>query len=157
MQKTLTTLDDTKDLAQEVLASLSPDKTATVLALSGDLGAGKTTFTQFVAQELGVTETVVSPTFVIAKFYELTNQQWERLVHIDAYRLESWDELAKLKFNEYFRDPKNLIIVEWPEQLVGVDQKDWRVIQSSHGKKGAKTAYFIGRACDYSSRVSCSS
>ena len=75
--------------ARKFVASLMPHRdAATLVTLSGDLGAGKTTFTQGIARALGVEETVASPTFVIEKVYVLTAQRWERLVHIDAYRLE---------------------------------------------------------------------
>ena len=94
---------------------------ATVIGLFGDLGSGKTTFTQALARELGVTEDVTSPTFVIEKIYFLKDNQkpaenslrltktnhsenippiFEKLIHIDAYRLESGAELANLGFAE---------------------------------------------------------
>lgn len=126
-------LDDTSVIAQEILgqirAETRTDK-ATVLALSGDLGAGKTAFTKLCAQHLGITETVVSPTFVIAKFYNIPSDTfpWKQLVHIDAYRLESWKELEILKFNDVFHDPKNLVIIEWPEQVSDHTQEHWKKI-----------------------------
>src|ERR1700754_3179272 len=62
---------------------------ATLVTLTGELGAGKTTFTQSLARALGVTDTVTSPTFVLEKIYSLpdSTQGFTRLVHIDAYRL----------------------------------------------------------------------
>lgn len=126
-------LDDTSVIAQQILTQVSQEAhthRATVLALSGDLGAGKTAFTKLLAQHLGITETVVSPTFIIAKFYEIspTVSPWKHLVHIDAYRLESWAELEILKFDEVFSDPQNLVIIEWPEQVTDHDQEDWKKI-----------------------------
>lgn len=126
-------LDDTAAIAQEILRQITAEPRidgATVLALSGDLGAGKTAFTKLLAQHLGITETVVSPTFIIAKFYEIppTVSPWKHLVHIDAYRLESWAELEILKFDEVFSDPQNLVIIEWPEQVTDHDQEDWKKI-----------------------------
>lgn len=88
---------------------------ATVVALSGDLGAGKTAFVKGVARALGVTEHVTSPTFVIMKIYPLRGA-FKRLVHIDAYRLKGESHLKILGWEELVRDPKNLIFVEWPEQ-----------------------------------------
>ncbi len=90
---------------------------AAVVALSGDLGAGKTTFTQTLARTLGVTEPVTSPTFVIMKGYELVDQPFDMLVHIDAYRLESSAELAVLGFAELLATPRTLMVIEWPEQV----------------------------------------
>ncbi len=90
---------------------------ATLITLSGELGAGKTSFTQGVATALGITEPVTSPTFVLEKVYELTGQPFARLVHIDAYRLDGGRALAALGFDELMRDPTNLVLLEWPEQV----------------------------------------
>lgn len=120
MGKELTSLDALKDFADEFISSLSKEKEyATVVGLSGDLGSGKTAFVKEVARKLGVTEEVLSPTFVIAKFYDLPTAPWSRLVHIDAYRLERPDEVRALRFDELLADPKNLVMIEWPEQLDG--------------------------------------
>ena len=88
-------VSELKTVAQKVLEMAQTQKSegAVVCALHGDLGAGKTTFTQTLARELGVEEIVTSPTFVIMKNYELTNQPFEKLVHIDAYRIEEIDEM----------------------------------------------------------------
>ncbi|MEX0652195.1 MAG: tRNA (adenosine(37)-N6)-threonylcarbamoyltransferase complex ATPase subunit type 1 TsaE [Candidatus Paceibacterota bacterium] len=107
--------------AENFLESLSPQKTATVVGLYGDLGAGKTTFTKALARALGVDETVTSPTFVLEKIYSLANQKQARgfsqLVHIDAYRLEESKELKQLNWNTYIVDPKNIIVVEWADRV----------------------------------------
>ena len=81
-------------------------------------GAGKTAFSKVVASVLGVEETVTSPTFVLEKIYALPEgKDFERLVHIDAYRLESGSDLAPLGFDELMRDEKNLVLLEWPEKV----------------------------------------
>jgi tRNA threonylcarbamoyladenosine biosynthesis protein TsaE len=90
---------------------------AVLIALSGDLGAGKTTFAQAFGKALGVGENITSPTFVIEKIYQLQGQKFDRLVHIDAYRLESPHELEALGFKELLLDPKNLILLEWPQRV----------------------------------------
>jgi tRNA threonylcarbamoyladenosine biosynthesis protein TsaE len=90
---------------------------AIVVALSGDLGAGKTTFVQQIAQILGVTETVTSPTFVIMKSYETTDPIFENLVHMDAYRIEDDSELAPLNFSAVLAQPKTLLCIEWAERI----------------------------------------
>lgn len=119
MKRESQSLEETAQVAAECLASLEPGDKATVLALRGDLGAGKTTFTQALARELGVNENVTSPTFVIMKIYDLSGKRFERLIHIDAYRFDSPDELDGLNFNDFLKDPKNLIIIEWPEKVEG--------------------------------------
>lgn len=117
-------LDEFTAEAVRFVSSLSPHETATVVALSGDLGAGKTTFTQAVAKHLGVEETVVSPTFVIQKSYPLEGHPptggFRRLIHIDAYRLKEERELSVLGWEELLTDPGNLILVEWPERVPGL-------------------------------------
>lgn len=104
--------------AKDFLEHLVPSPaTATIIGLSGDLGAGKTAFTKEIALLLGVSEEILSPTFVLAKFYPLKGKPWGELVHIDAYRIEGENELSVLRWEEMIRDPKKLIVVEWPEQL----------------------------------------
>lgn len=94
---------------------------ATLVTLSGELGAGKTAFTKVVARTLGVDEVITSPTFVIEKIYQLPTPQsdagFARLVHIDAYRLESGADLVPLGFDEIMRDLRTLILLEWPERV----------------------------------------
>lgn len=111
-------LEETQNLAKEWLTSLSiKTDEATIVGLYGNLGSGKTTFTQSVARELGIKETVTSPTFVIEKFYEIEYKNFARLIHIDAYRLESGRELTTLNFEELVANQNNLIIIEWPENV----------------------------------------
>lgn len=90
---------------------------ATVLLLSGDLGAGKTTFSQRVGMKFGIEKTMPSPTFVLIRRYELKNKLFENIFHIDAYRLESEKEIEKLGFEEIVKNPKNLVLIEWPEKI----------------------------------------
>lgn len=93
---------------------------ATVVGLSGDLGSGKTTFSQAVARLLGVNEIVTSPTFVIEKIYKTNNSVFDTFVHIDAYRLESASELENLGFYDLIRSPKTLVFIEWPEKVSAI-------------------------------------
>jgi tRNA threonylcarbamoyladenosine biosynthesis protein TsaE len=98
---------------------------ALVVCLSGDLGSGKTTFSQCVARHLGITEKVTSPTFVIEKVYktadtETAGERFETLVHIDAYRLENGSELNVLGFKSLLGMPRTLVLIEWPERVSDV-------------------------------------
>lgn len=111
-------LEETQKLAKDWLASLpQPTDEATIVGLYGNLGAGKTAFTQAVARELGITEPTTSPTFVIEKLYETTHPFLKRLIHIDAYRLEAGRELQALDFEKLVENPNNLILIEWPENV----------------------------------------
>lgn len=127
MQTTSTSLADTRKVAQNFLNSLKSRNGAIVVALHGDLGAGKTVFTKIIAEFLGVELEVTSPTFVIEKVYEIKEHKYgpfAHLVHIDAYRLESSTEIKKLHWDEKIKDKKNLIVVEWPEKIEEVIPPD---------------------------------
>lgn len=118
--KTISSLEEMADFAKSVLNSLQQKETgATILSLKGDLGAGKTAFVKALAAELGVEETVTSPTFVIMKTYNLqpTTYNFKKLVHVDAYRLQSAHELTILGWKNITADPSTLIALEWPERV----------------------------------------
>ncbi len=87
---------------------------ATVVFLSGDLGSGKTTFTKKLCEYLGLNVEIHSPTFVILKKYDFNILDFKKLIHIDAYRLNSFEDLKKIKFDEYLKEKNNLIFIEWP-------------------------------------------
>lgn len=95
---------------------------ATLVTLSGELGVGKTAYVKAAARALGVADVVSSPTFVLEKIYAIPKfrhpmSELTKLVHIDAYRLESGSELAPLRLEELMKDPNNLIMLEWPEKV----------------------------------------
>jgi tRNA threonylcarbamoyladenosine biosynthesis protein TsaE len=124
-------LKETRKIAQKVLDGLLPNKGATVLALSGDLGSGKTAFAKEIGYLLGIpTDEITSPTFVIMKIFDIPapggvhHSLFDHFIHIDAFRLEKEIELTNLGWNEIVADPKNLIIVEWPEIVKGLIPKD---------------------------------
>ena len=100
-----------------ITAQYSGRDEALVVGLSGHLGAGKTAFVKKLAQILGVAEEVTSPTFVIMKMYETKNANFPQLVHMDAYRLERREELEVLAFEALVADKRNLIMIEWPENI----------------------------------------
>jgi tRNA threonylcarbamoyladenosine biosynthesis protein TsaE len=117
---TMISLDTLGDEAAYFVHSLVPSADhATLVTLSGDLGAGKTSFTQAIARELGVEESITSPTFVLVKTYPLAEKEFgfSKLVHIDAYRLEGESVLVPLRFSEMYADPETLIVLEWPEKV----------------------------------------
>jgi tRNA threonylcarbamoyladenosine biosynthesis protein TsaE len=113
-------IEDLPKIAQELLSLLNPENKATILAFYGGLGAGKTTLTQAIAKELGVEETITSPTFVIAKWYKTNTKDFDTLLHIDAYRIEKEEELSVLGINKAFDEPRTLVIIEWPEKLPNI-------------------------------------
>lgn len=112
-------LSDTLSIAEGLFQEISDTNSLkrNIIALSGDLGAGKTTFSQAIARTLGITGAVTSPTYVIMKMYEVDHPSVQTLVHIDAYRLESGRDLELLGWNDLIIDPKTLILIEWPEKI----------------------------------------
>jgi len=101
----------TQKLARSFAASLEP---GSVLAFSGPLGAGKTTFIQALAQGLGVTKRLTSPTFVILKQYS-TPQLPGYFYHLDLYRLSSINDLNSLDLNELLAESNHIFAIEWPK------------------------------------------
>ena len=122
-------LEDTARIAGEFLASIEKGERATVVALQGDLGAGKTAFAQEVGKLLGVSDNMASPTFVIEKIYDIDWNGFEKLIHIDAYRLESEKELLHLGWEEVVREPENLVVIEWPERVSSLIPSDAKRVQ----------------------------
>lgn len=117
---------------ETLLNALHVGNQATVVALEGELGAGKTTFTQVLGKLLGVEENIHSPTFVIMKVYNIDYNWFKKLVHIDAYRLESEEELKHLGWGELVKNPENLIVIEWPEKVPNLIPTDAVRISFKH-------------------------
>lgn len=125
---TLATLPEyTKQILVELETTTST--VATVLTLQGNLGAGKTTFMQALAKDLGVKEVVTSPTFVVMRVYETEHVYFTKLVHIDAYRFENPEEVLQLKLDDYLSNPHTLICIEWPERLGGQLPSTYHTLQ----------------------------
>ena len=113
MKYIVNSLEETKKLAQNFAKDL---KTGQVVLLNGDLGAGKTTFTQFVFACLGVKEVVNSPTFAILKTYQGKNC---KLNHFDTYRTNE-EEAIESGFDEILSDKKCITFIEWSENIVSL-------------------------------------
>ncbi len=89
-----------------------------VLVLTGDLGAGKTCFSQGVAKGLGIKKKVNSPTFVVMKVYDLRNSNGpKKFCHIDAYRLESAEDLIAIGALDYLNRADTVTVIEWAEKV----------------------------------------
>ncbi len=132
MKKTINGLGELEKFTKDFLKEIKNEKgfqkdSATLVWLEGDLGAGKTTFVQNIGKHLNIKETVNSPTFVISKRYKISgNKDYKNLIHIDAYRLSTKNDLENIGFFKDIENPDNLIFMEWgslvskylPEDLI---------------------------------------
>lgn len=135
-KKTSKNIKETSKIAQifidEILKNKKKKKGALVVGLSGDLGAGKTTFTKAVAKHLGIKNKISSPTFVIMKKYSIDLKGYKFLFHIDAYRLKNESELLHLGWEEIAGNKEHLIFIEWPENVSKIISSNARFIYISH-------------------------
>ena len=113
---TTTNAEETMALAKQFAETIEP---GTVIQLSGDLGAGKTTFTKGFARGLGITADITSPTFTLMNLYAVPGapRGITEFVHMDAYRLENNEEYIALGAEDYIGAPHTVSIVEWAEKI----------------------------------------
>ena len=127
------------DLAEKILHSrgrFRMPKNALIIALSGDLGAGKTTFVQGFLRAAGVKKRITSPTFVLIKNYSITKlPNYKNVFHIDCYRVKKARELSVLGAEKIFANPKNIVLIEWAEKIRRILPKKTIWIKFKHGKK----------------------
>ncbi len=133
MQMRIQSAEELQGVADRILSAIEARhwQKAAVVALSGDLGAGKTSLTKVLAKKLGVNASVKSPTFVIMGSYDISGP-FKHLIHIDAYRLEKESELEALSFSALLEDKSNLIFIEWPEKVQGLIPKDAMRVSLEH-------------------------
>lgn len=128
---------DTQKLAARISREATrrgSKKGALVLALKGELGAGKTTFTQALAKALGVRKRILSPTFLVLKRFPLPKQApFKNLYHIDAYRVGVKD-LRALGVEEIFNEP-NIVVIEWADKAKGILPKGTLWLRFKHGRE----------------------
>lgn len=115
------------DVTESVIITASPEETAivgtrlgeelagaTIIALHGDLGAGKTVFAKGIARGLGIDEPVTSPTFTLIQHYRGRRLS---LIHIDLYRIVGTDDALAFGIDECFSKPDTVTVVEWAERI----------------------------------------
>ena len=126
--------EDTKKTGIEIGRRV---KAGTVIALSGDLGTGKTALTKAVAEGLGVKEVITSPTFNIVKQYETGRLP---LYHFDVYRIGDVDEMYELGYEEFFFG-SGVSIVEWVDLIEDIIPEDAVRIEIEYGEKEGERIY----------------
>lgn len=120
-------------------------RSSDVLALSGDLGAGKTTFVQGIAQGWGSTDNVSSPTFVLVNVYRRADGG--RLHHMDAYRIESALEAEDLDIDAMLAG--GALIVEWAERIQAALPEEFLAVEMSWADEEQRNMVFIPHGDKY--------
>lgn len=113
-------LQETRKFARDLALALTKfviKDQGLILALEGELGAGKTAFVQGFAKGLGIREKILSPTFVLIKKYPLKNMPYKSFYHIDCYRLKKSKDLLGLGFEEIISNSQNIVALEWADKL----------------------------------------
>ena len=108
---------------------------ALVFALRGALGSGKTTFVKGFFRGLGAKSRAKSPTFIIMRRSEIRGRIFTNVFHIDAYRLRRPEDLLVVDLKTIFGNPKNIILVEWPENVKGIIPRGAHWLEFRCGKK----------------------
>lgn len=104
------------DTIAERIVARARESGASGVALRGNLGAGKTTLAQALGKALGVSEPIISPTFILVKRYDVHGADWKSFVHCDAYRIDTEAEAQGLRLGFY---KESFFCIEWPERLFG--------------------------------------
>ncbi len=93
-----------------------------IIGLVGELGAGKTNLIKGIGQGLGVKQTITSPTFVLMKVYPLKslNSKIKRLVHVDAYRLKTGQDLIAIGLQDYLKNSETITVIEWANKIKNI-------------------------------------
>lgn len=130
-----TSPEQTKQIAKDLAQNL---KGGDIVLLHGDLGAGKTTFVKGLAEGLGVTDDITSPTFTLMNHYKINDQRStiDELVHVDTYRLEEEQELVDIGIEDYLGEENTICVIEWPEKIEDllVDKKTLNIKIEHDGK-----------------------
>lgn len=111
-QEIIYNLEQLSEVAKELAVSLEE---CSIVTLTGELGAGKTTLAKELLRNWGVQGEVLSPTFTYVNCYE--NAQGRRFFHFDLYRIDSLDTFFELGFDEYLGQPNSLCLIEWPQVI----------------------------------------
>ena len=125
---------ETEQLGQRLAARLRPGM---VVALHGDLGAGKTVLSRGIARGLGIEEPVTSPTFTVVQEYVCPNGML--FFHLDMYRIDSAESALAFGIEEYLYAPDALAVVEWPERIEALlDGEGTANVRLAHLREGRR-------------------
>jgi len=123
-------ITETKKIAADFAATLRGGET---IALEGEVGAGKTTFTQGLAAALGAEGLARSPTFTVLNVYPTGREPIKKIVHVDAYRLRTSEDILNLGLEEWLDQTDSLVLIEWPNMVEEVEVKTDYVVRIEMG------------------------
>ena len=130
-------LEHIREAAREFINHIGDHR---VFAFYGKMGAGKTTFTKAVCEELGVTDTVASPTFAIVNEYR-SDTTGELIYHFDFYRIKKLDEVYDMGYEDYFYSGA-LCFIEWPELIEEILPDDAVRVSIAEQEDGSRLVTF---------------
>jgi tRNA threonylcarbamoyladenosine biosynthesis protein TsaE len=134
-------VNDTHKLAKKILNELilKHNKNALVVVLKGELGAGKTEFVKGLKAFLGISNNILSPTFVLMRVYKITNRdiEFKNLYHFDLYRLiegklkekDIVEALNTLNVYDILNNKENIVFIEWGENIKILKEYNTRIIE----------------------------
>lgn len=126
---------------KQIAAKLAKKNLGRVFALSGELGTGKTIFVQGFAKGLGISEKIISPTFVLIRQHSIPNTK-SVLYHIDLYRLEGIVSTKNLGLLELWSDQNNIVLIEWAEKLNELPEGTIKITIQKEGDCNRKILIF---------------
>jgi tRNA threonylcarbamoyladenosine biosynthesis protein TsaE len=133
---TINNEEDTRAFGLELAKKLKPGD---VIALIGDLGTGKTTLTKSIAEGLGISDMITSPTFTIVQEYASGRLP---LYHFDVYRLCDLEEMYELGYEEYFFG-QGVCVIEWADLIMEIVPEEAIVIRIEYGADNEERTYAI--------------
>jgi tRNA threonylcarbamoyladenosine biosynthesis protein TsaE len=128
---------DTIDFAEKIASIVTP---GSVIALYGNLGAGKTVFSRAFARAIGVKEAVSSPTYTIVQEYKLDGK-FAYLYHLDLYRINNSRDALAFAVDEFLNDSNSYALLEWPERIDDILPPHTIKIMIEHLEDGTRKIY----------------
>ncbi len=146
-----------EEFAAEAIRATRSKESALLVVLTGELGAGKTTFTQGFLRGAGITRRAPSPTFIIMRHYKMPRAsrshraapRYGEVYHMDAYRLKDESQLGALEFETLLRNPRAIMLIEWGERIAHALPRDAVRIAFAYGKKEGTRIITIRRPAAY--------
>lgn len=145
MEIRIENIDQIRSAAREFIEKVLPEHS--VIAFYGAMGAGKTTFIKALCEELGVTDTVTSPTFALVNEYSIEEgetrieEHFSKVFHFDFYRIKRLEEVYDMGYEDYFYQKNALCLIEWPElveELLPDDALRVEISEESDGSRKIK-------------------